>query len=582
MGPAAGRVLAAAIVVIGVAWLVDLPRRFGIAIIAEEYLGLVAGLTVAAAFLRHPLRGGRPGVLDALAAAAGLAAWVWMAIHYSDWLLDVANRGPEKWVPATVALVLLVEAVRRGCGTAIAVLVAAIGAYGFVGHLVPGPLQGARIAPSRLVLYLYADSNGVPGIVLGVGASVVLGFIAMGAALRKAGGTEVFTDLALAAMGRFRGGAAKVGILASSIFGTLSGSTVGNVMSTGVVTIPLMKRSGFPPHYAAAVEAVASNGGQLAPPVMGATAFLIAEFLQVSYTEVVLAALVPAAIYYLVLFAQVDAYAVRLGLKGLPPEDRPRAGPTLVRGWPFLLPLGLLIWLLFGLSWAPGKAALAAAGLALVVGAIVGRRLPGPRFWADLLAEAGETLLPVLLVCAAAGIVIGTVNITGIGFTLTLILSQLGEAFGIGVLLAVTAVAAVVLGMGMPTAAVYVVLSVLLAPALVRAGVAPMAAHLFIFYFGLLSMITPPVAIASYAAGSLAGSDLWRTGLAGMRLAVAAYLLPFAFVLQPALVLQGGALDAAVAIAGALVAGWLLAQALSGGSALRVALLAAAALAVGA
>jgi TRAP transporter 4TM/12TM fusion protein len=340
-------------------------------------------------------------------------------------------------------------------------------------------------------------------------------------------------------------------------------------MSSGVVTIPLMKRSGFPARYAAGIEAVASNGGQIAPPVMGATAFLIAEFLQVSYVEVVKAAIVPALIYYLVLFLQVDAYAQRHGLRGLRRDELPRLGATLRRGWVFLLPIALLVWLLFWQNWPPGRAALAAALACLPAGLYCTRILPGWRFWRDFLSDAGRTLVPILLISAAAGIVVGVVNITGIGFTLTMQLGQIGALYGMLPLLLVSAVAAIVLGMGMPTAAVYVVLSVLLAPALVRAGVEPMAAHLFILYFGLLSMITPPVAIATYAAASLARADFWQAGTTGLRLAVAAYLLPFAFCINPSLLLLGDLQGIVAAVVAALAAGYLLSLALTDPQPLR-------------
>jgi TRAP transporter 4TM/12TM fusion protein len=558
----------ALIVLAGIGWIIDVPRRLGVTLLQEHFLALVAGLATAGGLLLHPLPG-RWRWLDSLGAAAAAAAWLWMAWNFRDWMLDMANRGPEKWVPGVVALLLMLEALRRSCGNAIAILVGVIAAYGFLGHLLPGPAEAAFTRPTRLVLYLYADSNGVPGLVLNVAASVVLGFIVFGAALRALGGAEVFTDGALRMMGRYRGGPAKVAILSSGLFGTVSGSTVANVMSSGVVTIPLMKRSGFPARYAAGIEAVASNGGQIAPPVMGATAFLIAEFLQVSYIEVVKAAIVPALIYYLVLFLQVDAYAQRHGLRGLRRDELPRLGATLRRGWVFLLPIALLVWLLFWQNWPPGRAALAAALACLPAGLYCTRILPGWRFWRDFLSDAGRTLVPILLISAAAGIVVGVVNITGIGFTLTMQLGQIGALYGMLPLLLVSAVAAIVLGMGMPTAAVYVVLSVLLAPALVRAGVEPMAAHLFILYFGLLSMITPPVAIATYAAASLARADFWQAGTTGLRLAVAAYLLPFAFCINPSLLLLGDLQGIVAAVVAALAAGYLLSLALTDPQPLR-------------
>ncbi|MCT7374122.1 TRAP transporter permease [Chelativorans salis] len=551
------------ITVIGILWLLDLPRRLGLLVITEQYLALMIGLAVLAGLVVAPLKG-RLHVVDWLFGLACLAAWCWLAWNYEVWLLDPVNRGPEKWVPAVVAIAGVIEATRRHCGMVLGALAVAFIAYGLFGAYAPGIFEAAELAPERFILYLYSDTNGIPGLVLGVGATQILGFIVFGAVLNAVGGSRVLTDLAMAAMGHRRGGPAKVAILASSLFGTLSGSTVANVMSTGVVTIPMMKRSGFPARYAAAIEAVASNGGQIAPPVMGATAFVIAEFLQVSYATVVLAALLPAVAYYLMLYLQVDRYAAVHGLEGTPRAELPPLGASFAKAWPLLMPLGVLIWFLFGLGYAPGKAALYAAfvsyGLYLVTAP---RAAPRLSLLGVIAQNAGVILIPVLLVCAIAGIIIGTINITGLGFALTLALGRIAELGGVLALLAVTALIAIILGVGMPTTGVYVVVSVLLAPALVKAGIGQMSAHLFIFYFGLLSMLTPPVAIASYAAASLAESDMWRTGVTGMRLAVVAYLIPFAFAFNPALLLDGTWLEITISCVSVGAAGMMLAEVLA-------------------
>jgi TRAP transporter 4TM/12TM fusion protein len=325
-------------------------------------------------------------------------------------------------------------------------------------------------------------------------------------------------------------------------------------MSTGIVTIPLMKRSGFKPRFAAAIEAVASNGGQLAPPVMGATAFLIAEFLQVSYVEVVKAALVPALLYYVCLFLQVDAIAARYGLHGLPRSELPRARSVLAGGWIFLLPLLVLVYLLFWRNFDPGLAALSAFGSLMLLAVIRDRRLPDLRAWQDLIVGGGANMLPLLMIAGGAGIVIGVMNLTGLGFSLSLVLNQVGENLGLFVMLIMTGAISIVLGMGMPTTAIYVVLSVVLAPALVNMGISPMAAHLFIFYFGLLSFLTPPVAVASYVAAGLAGSGMWETSWEGVKLATVAYLLPFLWVYNQALILDGTTMEITYVIATAVVA----------------------------
>ncbi len=557
------QVAVAVLPVIGILWALNVPRRLGLVIIDEQYLALLLGLAVLVGFIVKPLP--RPWTVPDLAfGAASFAGWLWLAWNYEAWLLDALNRGPEKWIPAALAIAGTIEATRRHCGRVLAILSALFMAYGFFGYLAPGIFEAASMAWARFLLYVYTDANGMPGLVMRVAATQLLGFIVFGAVLNAVGGSQALTNLAMAAMGHRRGGPAKVAIIASSLFGTLSGSTVANVLSTGVVTIPMMKKTGFPPRYAAAIEAVASNGGQIAPPVMGATAFVIAEFLQVPYSDVVLAAALPAFFYYFLLYRQVDSYAAAKGLEGTPREDLPRLGPALVQSWPLLAPLGVLMWFMFGLGYAPGTSALYASAAAYALYLVSApRHAPRLMVIPRILVNSGQTLIPILLVCGVAGIIIGTLNITGLGFALTLALQHVAEAGGVVALLVATAGLAILLGTGMPTTGVYVVVGVLLAPALIRVGIEPMSAHLFIFYFGLLSMLTPPVAVASYTAATLAGSDMWQTGITGMKLAIVAYLLPFVFAFNPALVWHGTWAEIAVSCLTVAVAGHILAEVLA-------------------
>jgi len=554
------RVYLAAIPALGMMWLLDVPHHLGVVILEPEYVSVIAGLAIAAGYLLQPY-GNKPGWLEVGLGAVAIAAWGWATWNYADWLQDIANRGPHKWIPALVGILLMIEAMRRNCGAAIAVVVTVFFVYGLFGYVVPGLFESAETNTAKVMVYLYSDSNAVLGLVITVGATIVLAFIIMGKVMEMSGASGFFTDTAMAALGHRRGGPAKVAVVASSIFGTVNGTTVGNVMTTGVITIPLMKRTGFPARYAAAIEAVASNGGQLAPPVMGTTAFLIANFLDISYGEVALAAILPAIIYYVVLFMQVDRVAARNGLEGLPREELPKLGAAVAQGWIFLFPLALLLYLLFWLGYNPGKSALYTSGLMLVLGLVRNRRIPDLAFVGELLFGAGRNIVPLLLVCGGAGIVIGTLNITGLGQSLVQSLTHVGETAGLLPMLLVTAVIAIILGMGMPTAAVYIVLSVILAPAIVRMGIPDMAAHMFIFYFGLLSMLTPPVAVASFVAAGLAGSDMWRTGVTGLKLAASAYLLPFLFVLNPALLMQGPWTEVVIVAVTVIASGALLARA---------------------
>jgi len=550
----------AAVLLVGIGWILSLPDYFRMAFTFQQVLAVILGLASAAVFLRYPYFK-RPGALELVLAFASFFSWWWMAWNFDAWVVGMADRTPDKWVPGAIAIVLMMEALRKSCGKAITILVWITILYAFFGDKVPGIFQGETFPPTKVVLFLYADNNGIPGLVLRVVVEMVVAFIILGKVMEVSGATKFFTDLSLSLMGHRRGGPAKVSVVASSAFGMISGSTVGNIMSTGIVTIPLMKRTGFQPRYAAAIEAVSSNGGQFAPPVMGATAFIIAEFLQVSYAQVVMAAAVPAFMYYLVLFLQVDSIAQRYGLSGLPKSELPKAGPVLYSGWIFLVPVAILIYFLFWLGYNPGRSALYAAFSLFILAILRLRRLPTVEEWKDYILGGGESLLPLILIAGGAGVVVGVLNSTGLAFQLSLVLAALGKSQGIMVMLILTAFISIILGMGMPTAAIYIVLATVIAPALIDMGITPMAAHLFLFYFGLLSMLTPPVAVASMVAAGLAGADMWRTGLVGVQLAATAYLLPFFWVFNPAILLDGSAIAIMLAIISVLSAAFLLAQA---------------------
>jgi TRAP transporter 4TM/12TM fusion protein len=348
-------------------------------------------------------------------------------------------------------------------------------------------------------------------------------------------------------MGRTRGGSAKIAVVASSLFGTISGSAVSNVLSTGVVTIPLMRKAGYKPHSAAAIEAVASTGGQLMPPVMGAVAFIMAEYLNVPYTDVVIAAIVPSLLYYVSLFIQADLEAAREGIAPVPRELIPRLAPVLTSGWVFAVPFFVLIYGMFWLNLLPEEAALYSSGVLLLVGLVLGYRgkRMGWRDAFDAIARTGILVLDLVMIGAAVGLIIGILNQSGLGFALTLLLLLAG-------------VVCFVLGMGMPTLAVYILVATLIAPAMVETGINPMAAHMFVLYLAMLSFITPPVCIAAFAAANLARADPMRTGFAASRFGWSAFVVPFLFVFEPSLLLQGKPTelihDVGTAIAGVWIA----------------------------
>jgi TRAP transporter 4TM/12TM fusion protein len=387
---------------------------------------------------------------------------------------------------------------------------------------------------------------------------VVVPFILLGQVLGRCGGSEFFTDLARAWMGRYRGGSAKVAVAGSAFFGMISGSAVANVSAVGVVTIPLMKRSGFPAQIAAAIEAVGSTGGQLMPPVMGAAAFLMAEVLQVPYVEVMIAAIIPAFLYYLALFFQVDLEAAKRGVRGEAAERLPQTLAVVKSGWYFPLPFGLLVYALIVWNWRAEYAALAATAVLIACSfafGYKGERVPLKDILKAIVSTGGA-VVDLILICAVAGMVIGIQNITGLAFGMTLqLLAITGES--LPVLLLLTAVMAILLGLGLPTVGVYIIMATLIAPALTKVGINPMAAHMFLLYFGVMSMVTPPVALAAFAAANIAGSDVDRTGWTATRIGWAAYIVPFLFVLSPSLLMNGSPLAIAWGVATAALGIWL-------------------------
>ncbi|MEE8303372.1 MAG: TRAP transporter fused permease subunit [Candidatus Tectomicrobia bacterium] len=544
---------------LGILWILSVPDYFQMGLVSAQAIVIILGLATGAAILKHPY-GEKAGILELLLAFAAFGVWLWMSINLQQWYFDMAERPPRMWVPGIVALALMMEAIRKSAGGIIAGIVWVMLIYGFFGNHLPGVLEAEVFPPTKTIVYLYADPNGVPGLVLRIIVELVLAFIVFGKMMDVSGAMKFLNDFSLGLMGHRRGGPAKVAVIASSAFGSISGSAVANIMATGVVTIPMMKETGFQPKYAAAIEAVASNGGQIAPPVMGATAFIIAEFLEIPYGEVAVAALLPAILYFLVVFMQVDGIAVRFGLKGLPKDQLPNAFKVFLSGWPYLIPLGVLIYYLLGLGYRAGLAGMYACAVLFIMMVLKNRRLPTWQEWQDFFVGGGEILVPLVMIGGGAGVIIGLMNSTGLGFQLSLALTEVAQAYGVFVMLLLTAFICILLGMGMPTAAVYVVLVSIVAPALVEMKIPELSAHMFIFYYGLLSLLTPPVAVASMVAAQIAGSDMWRTGLIGLQLAVAAFLMPFLWAFNPALLAQGTWQEITLVTVTCVVAGLLVGQ----------------------
>lgn len=548
-----------ALPLLSILWIFSVPERLGIGLVTQQIIAIMIGLAAAGSFLTNPYWS-KTNFLNLLFAILAASSWFWYAWNFEEWMIMMAFRTPDMWVPGLIALVLMLEALRKSLGMVIAAFVSVIIAYGFVGHYLPGVLSAETFAPTRTVMYLYADSSGVPGTVVRIIVELVVPFVIFGKLMSIAGGMTFFNDLAMALMGHRRGGPAKVAVMASGSFGTLSGSTVANIMSTGIMTIPLMKRTGFQPAHASAIEAVASNGAQLMPPVMGATAFIMAEFLEVPYSAVVFAALIPAILYYLVLFLQIDAIAIRQNLQGLPKEELPKFGSTMRQGWMFILPLMVLIYLMFWQGFNPGIAAIYASVVVLACYLILKwKEIKLSLFLSDL-RGAGSEVIPLILIGGAAGAVIGVMNSTGFAFQLSLVLTSVAENYGLISMLILTALVSIILGMGMPTAAVYIVLVSVIAPTTIELGVDPMAAHLFLFYFGLMSMITPPIAIGSIVAANIGQANMWKTGFSAMKLGIVAYVLPFLWVYNPAVLMNGTVYEIATVLLHCIVGALLIRQ----------------------
>src|SRR6266540_4682939 len=557
----------AAIVLIVVAWILNILGRLQIGLFTEQMLAAVLGLALALTFLTFPLHmketgeeavalrtlsGSKEtaGPIDIVLATLSLACCFYVAIRYPELIRELVDRPVGGVIIATIIVLLVFEASRRVTGWALVLIVLALCAHALLGWMLPEMFASRYVSVSRLMVYLGVDTNALLGNTLQIAVIVVVPFIIMGQVLSRCGGSDFFADLASSLMGAFRGGAAKVAVVGSAFFGMVSGSAVANVASVGTITIPLMKRSGFPPHIAGAVEAVGSTGGQICPPVMGAAAFLMAEYLQVPYADVMVAAIIPALLFYVALFIQVDLESAKLGILGAPRASLPSVGRVLRDGWHFLIPFVVLVGGLLWLNWEPEYAALFGTAALIVLVMIVphkGKRLSIGQV-TSAVVSAGGAVIDIIAITAISGILIGAMNLTGVTFSLT---QQLLTVSGgsLPLLLLITAFASFILGLPLPTLGVYVILATLAAPALVQAGIAPMQAHMFVLFNGILGMVTPPVALAAFAAATIARSDQWRTGWTATRMSWCAYFIPFLFAYSPQLIMRGDPLLVILALA---------------------------------
>ncbi|MGD2121838.1 MAG: TRAP transporter fused permease subunit [Gemmatimonadota bacterium] len=482
-------------------------------------------------------------VVDGLLIAAVLVSSLYLVSQHEALVRRAGSPTAMDLVGGLMALVVVLELARRTTGWGLVVVAVLAILYAVTGPFLPGFLAHRGYGFTRLMEHLYLSTEGIWGVPLGVSADFVYLFVLFGALLDMAGGGALLIGLADRATGRTRGGPAKTAALASALMGSLSGSAVANVVTTGTFTIPLMRRSGFKPFFAGAIEAAASTGGQLMPPVMGAGAFILATWTNIPYPRVAVAAIVPAVLYYVALLMAIHFRAGRMGLEGSRLQAREAVLPRLH----LLLPLGFIV-LLLAMGRSPMRAAFWGVVTALGVSLFTRQTRPNPRKLEKALVAAGGGAVQVAAACAAAGVVVGVASLTGIGLRMSELIITLSQG-NLFLALLLTAMGSIVLGMGLPTTAAYVVLAALGAPALIQLDVPVLAAHLFIFYFGCISNVTPPVSLAAYAASGIAGSPPLRTAWTAMVLAFAGFLVPFMFVYGPPLLLVGSAVEIGLVVA---------------------------------
>lgn len=489
---------------------------------------------------RSPMK--RMSIIDGILMIVSVAICLWIFSDSTEILNRAGTFGTVDVAMSFLLVLIVLEAARRAAGLAVPLIAVFFIGYALLGPYLPDVLAHKGYSIQRLYTYLSLSTDGIFGVPIGVSANFILLFILYGALLQTTGAGKFFTDIAFALTGWTKGGPAKSAVIASTFFGMISGSSVANTVTTGTFTIPLMKRTGYPAYFAGGVEASSSTMGQIMPPVMGAAAFIMAEFLSVPYYKVCIAAALPATLSFFSTFMQVHFRAVALGLSGLPRHELPKIGATFAAGWHHLFSIFVLIAFLFQ-GFSPERAVFWAIVTTVATSffmTLIRREslISLGRMIVKGLEEGTIGSVEVAAACAAAGIIIGSITMTGLGmkFSSLIVDVSLGKLY---LALPFTMIACLFLGMGVPTTAQYVIISALVAPALVQMGVLPMAAHLFILYFGTRADITPPVALAAYAGAGIARSDPWKTGLAAFQLGIAGFIIPFIFIYAPQLLLVG-------------------------------------------
>ncbi len=517
--------------------ILQLGGFFGIVTDPQKLYAVHLTFILVLAFLLIPARRkaiASPTAFDWLLIAASLVVVVYL---FADFVPLTRRAGvfPTQWdvVVGTLLAAATVEASRRSTGLALPILSSLFIAYVFIGPWMPGLLEHKGFSFNSLISFLFSD-NGIYSVPIQVSARYVYLFILFGAFIEASSIGKFIVHLALSIAGGRRGGPAKVSIITSSLFGTASGSSVANVMVDGVINIPLMKATGFRGSVAGGVEAMNSTGGQIVPPVMGAAAFLMADIIGVPYSKIAIAAIGPALLYYVAAYWMIDLYAASARLHGLPRAQLPRFGDVIFRHGYLLLPMVLLLYMIMGAGASPFRSALYALAATVLLSWLRADTRLNLRKIVRAMEDGAKRTVEIGATCAAAGIIVGVLSLTGLGGKFSELLINLAGGNLLLALIA-TMVVAIILGMGMPTTAAYAIGASVLAPALVKLGVAPLAAHMFLFYFAVISAVTPPVALASFAAASLAKAPMWDTAIQAVKLGIAGFIVPYMFVYGPAL-----------------------------------------------
>ncbi len=526
-----------------IVYVLQILPDLGIIVYKEQFLALFLALCVAITFLILPPRenvaetSGVPWY-DVICALAALAVGGYIFFNYGDLVGSLGIITTDKVIASAIGTLLLFEATRRQAGWSMVTVGLVALAYAYFGHFLSGMFETRVIRWDRLLTYNYLGAGAIFGTPLYVAATIVTSFVLFGQILFLIGGGDAISDFAFALMGKRRGGPAKVAILSSALFGSLSGSASANVATTGILTIPMMRRVGYSAEKSAAVEAVASTGGLILPPVMAATGFLMAEFLGIPYSSVAIAAALPALLFYFCLYLQVDFEAAKDGVTGAQAGDLPNLRKSLRGIVPVILPFAVLLYTLFALYWSPAAAAFAGTFATFILSVAIAKMRNGLGGYIDVLAKAGEATVFVAIMCAMAGLVVGCLGLTGLGSSLSQHLVAIAGG-NIWLLLLFAAFGCIILGMGVPVTATYIILVILIGPALVQVGIDKLAGHMFVFYFGTLSFLTPPVCLAVFVAASIAGSKPMISAVHALRYAIVAYIIPFAFVFNEAYLFQG-------------------------------------------